>query len=119
MRHDEELRGGNRVRGGIERARFGWSLDGEPCAPVNEKVEIELARASSSAAAPTEGALETLERREESQRPGRRVPQGRGVEGDDGVAELRLVGHPDGMRRVETRHSPDVRPGKLVEGHDG
>ena len=66
----------------------------------DQEVEIELARSPAAADLPAERALDRFQGDQERHGRGRRIGSGRDVQGDDRVAELRLVEDTDGLRRV-------------------
>ena len=87
-------------------------------ASEDEEVEVELAGTPALAGLSPEGALDHLQREQQGQGAGLRVGAGRDVEGDDRVAELRLVRDADGRRRVEARDAGEAGAGQRGEGVD-
>jgi hypothetical protein len=108
MRNDEV----GRLRW-VRGVGFGWSFDGDPVATEDEKIQIELAWPPPLTLAPPERPLEALEGDEQGKRASDRVGAAGNVERDDGVAELRLIGDPDGLRGKESRDASqsDLRQG--------
>ena len=104
-------RGGlGRIGVGVDRARRRRPLDGDPVPAEDQQVEVELARPPATRGAGGRTSRSSvLERDEERERAGRRVRTGRDVEGDDGVAELGLVGDADRRGRVQPRHAAQAR----------
>ena len=119
MRHLEQLRGLGGIELGVDGARRGRPLDGDPGSTEDQQVEVELARSPATAILPAELALETLERREEVEGAGRRIRTGRRVECHDRVPELGLVDDADRLGRVQARHGTDAAGGQRRERANG
>jgi hypothetical protein len=113
MRDDEICR-----FGGILRPGFRRSLDCDPVATEDEQVEIELARAPPLAIATPERTLELLQGDEEGDGAAGRVRSARDVDGDDRVAERRLVDDADRLGREEPRDAVEAGAGQGRQRRD-
>ena len=103
---------------GVVAPGGGRALDLIGMAAEDEQVEVELAGAPALAVLPPEGALDRLEREQQGQCAGLRVGTGRDVEGDDRVAEVRLIRDADGRRGVQAGDTdePGARGGPRGRG---
>ena len=119
MRHLEESGGLRRIGGGVNGSTLRRALDRQPRPPEHEQIEVELARPPASTLTPPELRLERLELDQQGERTGLGIGPGRNVERGRGVAELRLIGDPDGIGRVQPRHAAKSDPGQRREGCNG
>ncbi len=87
-------------------------------AAEDEEIEVELTRAPALAVTAAERALEPLQPDEEGKRAGGWIGSGRDVDRHGGVAELRLVDHPDRLCRIEPGDAAQPRARQRGEGMD-
>jgi hypothetical protein len=119
VRHLEEACGGPGIDRCGERQARGRAFDREPRSAEDQQVQVELAWAPAPALSSAERALEVLERDEELGGAGRRIGSRRHVEGDDGVEEVGLVCHADGLRAVEAGGATEASAGHGCQRRHG
>ena len=94
-------------------------VDCQPGAAEDQQVEVELAWPPAPARLAAERPLDRLQADQQDRGPDLRIGTGRDVEGGDRVAELRLVGDPDRIGRVQPRDGDQARTGQGGQGMDG
>jgi len=110
MRDLQQLRSLRWVGVGVGRASHRRALDGETGAPEDEQVEVEFARSPAPSHPASEVALHVFEGDEERQSARLWRSTGGNVQGDDGIAELRLVDDAHRVRRIEPGNGTEACP---------
>ena len=110
---------GPRILGGGHRTTRGRPIDRQPMPAEDQEVEVELARSPATADLPAERALHGLQGDQERHGRGRRIRPGRDIQGDDRVAELRLVADADRLGRVQPGHAAQACPRERGQGVHG